>query len=258
MKSTISSSKIIPRIYGYILILFGIFLQNVSALPILFKRDEEKVPIDNENKQKVISKIIGALAVITGFCICFFGHQIYQKIIFFIGFICGVILTKAVFDSAWSNCSSVVVYIVGVIVGIIFGALAMCAYKVSLSILGALTGYFVAAILIAFIPSIADKFNPFLLTVILAIIFIILIYIYEKPIIIITTGITGSYMIFYGIDTIIETGLARAVQTMYNSQSFEAFESNTSVRVMIIASILVAILGWIVQFITYRRNKDSY
>jgi len=257
MKSTSTSTRIVPRIYGYILILFGIFLSNVSALPIMLKRDGETEPED-PNKQKLISKVIGAIAVIAGFCICFFGHQMYNKLIFFIGFICGVMITKAFFDSVWSDCSNVVVYIMGVIIGILFGTLATCAYKISLAFVGALTGYFVAAIIIAFIPVVADKINPFLLAVILAIIFIILIYVFEKPIVIIATGIIGSYMLFYGIDTIVETGLARAVQTMYNSQSFEAFESSLSVRVMIIASILVAILGWVVQFITYNKNKDDY
>jgi len=258
MKSTTFSSKIVPKICGYIFILFGLFLQNVDALPILFKREDRNEPIDQEeNKQKLINKVIGVITIIVGFCICFFGHQFYNKIIFFIGFACGVMLTRSVLNSIFGECNGIVLIVACTIVGLIFGSLSIYAYKVSLCILGALAGYGCAAILIAFIPSIADKFNPLLLTIILAIIFIILIFVCEIPLIIIATGITGSYMLFYGIDTLINTGLAKALQTMYDSQSFETFHSSLSVRAMVIASLLVAVLGWIVQFITYRNNKET-
>eukprot|EP00833_Pecoramyces_ruminatium_P003563 jgi/Orpsp1_1/1177595/evm.model.c7180000062056.2 len=252
-----SNNKIVPKIYGYILIFFGLFLNNVAeALPVVLKRDDN---VDVEgNKQKAIQKIVGALAVITGFCICFFGHQFYNKIIFFIGFAAGVFVTKSILGSVWSDVNDLVFYITAIIIGIIFGSLAICAYKVSLCILGVLAGYGVSAILIAFIPDLANKINPILLTLIVSIIFIILIFVCEIPIIIIATGIAGSYMIFYGIDTVINTGLAQALQTMYDSKSFANFQSSLSVRAMVIASLVVAILGWVVQFITYRNNKDAY
>jgi len=259
MKSATLSSKIVPKIYGYIFILFGLFLQNVDALPILLKRDDRNNPIDQEeNKQKLINKLIGAVTIVVGFCICFFGHQFYNKIIFFVGFACGVMLGRSILNSIFGECSDIVLIITCTIIGIIIGSLAIYAYKISLCILGALAGYGCAALLIAFVPSIADKFNPLLLTVILAIIFIILIFVCEIPLIIIATGITGSYMLFYGIDTLINTGLAKALQTMYDSQSFETFHSSFSVRAMVFASLIVAVLGQITQFITYRNKKDSY
>jgi len=48
MKST--STRIVPKIYGYILILFGIFLSNVSALPIMLKRDGEAEKPEDPSK----------------------------------------------------------------------------------------------------------------------------------------------------------------------------------------------------------------
>lgn len=254
MKVTSINNKIAPKIYGYILIFFGLFLNNVAeALPIVLKRDEVDV---EGNKQKAIQKIVGALAVISGFCICFFGHQFYNKIIFFIGFAAGVFVTKSILGSVWSDISDIAFYICAIIVGIIFGTIAICAYKVSLCILGVLAGYGLTAILIAFVPEIANKINPVLLTVIISIILIILIFVCEVPIIIIATGLAGSYMMFYGIDTIINTGLAKALQTMYDSKSFATFHSSLAVRSMVIASLVVAILGWIVQFITYNNHKE--
>jgi len=252
-----TSTKVIPKVYGYFLVLLGIFLSNVEALPILLTPRADG-NVDEKTKQKLIQKIFGAVAIATGFCICFFGHQFYNKIIFFIGFICGVFLTKSILSSIFGDVSDLVFYITAAIVGIILGSAAVFAYKVSLCILGALAGYGVAAILIAFIPSIADKINPLLLTIILAIIFIILIFIIEIPIIIIATGIVGSFLMFYGIDTLINTGFARAIQTMYDSKSFELFNSNFSVKIMVITSLLISVLGWIVQFISYRNNSDKY
>jgi len=260
MKTT---TRVIPKIYGYLIVLIGIFLCNVDALPVLLAREDKGVvetldKMDDQNKQKLIQKIVGAIAIVTGFCICFFGHQFYNKIIFFIGFACGVFVTKSIYGSIWSGVGDVVFYITAIILGILFGTVAVCAYKLSLCILGILAGYGISAILIAFIPSITKTINPLLLTIILSIIFIILVFIYEIPIVIIATGIAGSYMLFYGIDTLINTGLARALQTMYDSSSFEAFKSSLSIRCMVIASLVCAVLGWVTQFITYRNNKDDY
>lgn len=253
-----NSTKIIPKVYGYFLLLLGIFLSNVEALPILLTpRADGNVDVE-KTKQSLINKILGALAIVTGFCICFFGHQFYNKIIFFIGFICGVFLTNSVISSIFGDVSNVVLIVTATIVGILLGAIAVFAYKVSLCILGALAGYGVSAIIIAFIPSVAEKINPLLLTVIVAIIFIILIFVIEIPVIIIATGIVGSFLMFYGIDTLINTGFASAIQTMYDKKSFELFHSNFSVRAMVIASLLVTAVGWVVQFITYSHNKDKY
>jgi len=258
MKTT---TKIIPKVYGYLLILLGIFLCNVNALPILLTaraEGDKDINITEENKQKLINKILGALAIATGFCICFFGHQFYNKIIFFIGFACGVFLAKSILSSISNEISDLVFYITAAIFGIILGSIAVFAYKVSLCILGALAGYGVSAILIAFVPSITDKINPLLFTLIIAIVFIILIFIFEIPIIIIATGIVGSFLMFYGVDTLINTGFARAIQTMYDSKSFELFHSSFSVKLMVIASLLISIVGWVVQFISYNNNRDKY
>ncbi|OUM68818.1 hypothetical protein PIROE2DRAFT_68644 [Piromyces sp. E2] len=255
MNST--STKVIPKVYGYFLVLLGIFLSNVEAIPIILNPRADK-EITEENKQKLINKILGVISVITGFCICFFGYKLYNKIIFFIGFVCGICLTNSILSTLFGDVSDFVFFVTATIIGLIIGAIAVFAYKVSLCILGALAGYGVAAILIAFIPSIADKINPFLLTVILAIIFIILIFVVEIPIIIIATGIIGSFLMFYGVDTIINTGFARAIQTMYDSKSFELFNSNSGVKVMVLASLAVSALGWVVQFISYKNNKDVY
>jgi len=63
---------------------------------------------------------------------------------------------------------------------------------------------------------------------------------------------------FYGVDTLINTGFARAIQTMYDSKSFELFHSSFSVKLMVIASLLISIVGWVVQFISYNNNRDKY
>lgn len=250
-----SQTKIIPKFYGYVLIFLGLLLNNVGALPvILFSRDDNLA----EKKQDAWQKIIGAFAIVSGFCICFFGHQFYNKIIFFIGFAAGVFITKSIFQTIWADAPPLAFYITAIIIGIIIGSICICLYKVSLCVLGILAGYGISAIIVTFFPGIADKFSPVLLTIILVIIFIILIFVWEKPIIIIATGIAGSYLLFYGIDTMIDTGFARALQTMYDSKSFKVFESNLSVRAMVVASLVVAILGWVVQFISYRNNKDDF
>jgi len=247
-------NQIAPKIYGYILIIFGLFLSNVAeALPVVLKRDDVNV---EESKQNAIQKIIGACAVISGFCICFFGHQFYNKIIFFIGFAAGVFVTKSLLNTFWGDVSALVFYITAFVIGLIFGGIAICAYKVSLCILGVLAGYGLTAILIAFVPELASKVNPVIIAIILSIIFIVLIFVCEIPIIIIATSIAGSYMMFYGIDTVINTGLAKALQTMYDSQSFATFQSNLSIRAMVIGSVICAILGCVVQFITYRNSKS--
>jgi uncharacterized membrane protein YGL010W len=246
-----SQTKIIPKFYGYFLIVIGLLLNNVDALPILLKRDDNLA----EKRQDAIQKIVGALAIASGFCICFFGHQFYDKIIFFIGFAAGVFITKSVLQSVWGDVNAIFFYITACVVGLIVGGICICLYKVSLCILGVLAGYGFAAIILTFFPRIC---SPILLTIILVVIFVILIFVWEKPIIIIATGIAGSYLLFYGIDTMIDTGFARALQTMYDSKSFQLFESSLSVRAMVIASLVVAVLGWVVQFISYNNNKSDF
>ncbi|ORX50395.1 hypothetical protein BCR36DRAFT_352628 [Piromyces finnis] len=248
------ATKVIPKIYGYFLILLGMFLSNVEAIPILLVPRANESTNNEENKQQLIQKIIGAIAIATGFCICFFGYQLYNRIIFFIGFICGVFLTKSIISSVFGEVSDTFFYISAIIIGIILGSVALCAYKVSLCILGALAGYGVAAIIIAFVPSVAEKVNPLIITIILAIVFIILINVMEIPIIIVATGIVGSFLMFYGTDTLINTGFAHAIQTMYDSKSFALFNSNNSVKIMVTASLLISVLGWVVQFISYKHS----
>jgi len=81
-----------------------------------------------------------------------------------------------------------------IVKGLIF--VSLCVYKLSLCILSIPAGYGLLAIIIVFIPSIADKINTFLLTIILPIIFTILIFDKEIEVIIIVSSISGSLWCF--------------------------------------------------------------
>ncbi|KAL6612908.1 hypothetical protein U3516DRAFT_751075 [Neocallimastix sp. 'constans'] len=195
-------------IYGYILIFLGLLLNNVAESLLVLSNRDDTANIESIDKQKVIQKVVGLFADASNFCICFFVYQFYSKIIFFIGFAAGVFIAKS-------------------LLSLIF--VSLCVYKLSLCILSIPAGYGLLAIIIVFIPSIADKINTFLLTIILPIIFTILIFDKEIEVIIIVSSISEL--------------------------NFPTFQSNTNVHSMVIASLIIALNT---QFISYNYHKDKY
>ncbi|KAG4089308.1 hypothetical protein H8356DRAFT_1347073 [Neocallimastix lanati (nom. inval.)] len=194
------------KIYSYACL--SLLLNNVAESLLVLSNRDDTANIESIDKQKVIQKVVGLFADASNFCICFFGYQFYSKIIFFIGFAAGVFIAKS-------------------LLSLIF--VSLCVYKLSLCILSIPAGYGLLAIIIVFIPSIADKINTFLLTIILPIIFTILIFDKEIEVIIIVSSISEL--------------------------NFPTFQSNTNVHSMVIASLIIALNT---QFISYNYHKDKY
>lgn len=242
--------------FGYLLILLGLFVYNSFAIPILYKKDEVTTAINTKDQNSdILDKITGIFLIVVGISLCFFGNRCFKSMLYGIGFMTGLLFSFACLQSVFGNgMNKYLYYIISIVIGLIVGYLAVLSLKLTLCIVGILAGFSVSALLVSIFPSIANLINPLIFSIILAVVFIVLVFFFEQMIIILSTSVFGSYVLFYGIDCFVNLGFATALRTMYDSERFDLYDPNTKIYGMLIGSVVVAVLGSICQYMTYHKE----
>lgn len=141
--------------------------------------------------QDIIDIIIG-LSIIIGAIQCFFGYRIFKVILGFIGFILGGTITAAFVFGIYHQ--KIIALLTGLIGGFIGSALMVALYFIGIFLIGAFLGMVLGAALFAA----GNNPEPAVL-LILGVIAGVIALIFQKFMIIVSTGFVGAWSVVAGI-----------------------------------------------------------
>ena len=142
--------------------------------------------------QDVLHFIIG-LSILVGTIQCFFGYRIFKIVLGLTGFLVGGALGGAIgFEVAQEE---IVALVAGLLGGLIGAALLVVLYFIGIFLMGAFLGGLLGAVMFALAESSAE---PALL-LILAVIAGVIALIFQKLMIIVSTGFGGAWSVVTGI-----------------------------------------------------------
>jgi len=171
---------------------------------------------------------VSILLILFGFMFCFTGYRLLKVVLF----ITGAIIGGALMTLVWSG---IFPMILGALIG---GFVSMGLYIVGIFILGAIFGAVITKLF--FLPM--GMMAPDLLTVIVAVLGGIFATWFQRPLVIIASGIYGAGMIVHGFDTML-SGASIFVP-------LRSFDFSTFTAVHLILAFALTVAGIIVQFST--------
>ena len=170
------------------------------------------------------------LAILVGALQCFFGYRLFKFILGLIGFLLGSALTVAI-GSTYSI-EVIPVILLGLVGGFIGAALMVALYYVGVFVIGSLLGGILGIVLSP---------DPVLL-LILAVISGVMALIFQKFMIIVSTGFSGAWMVVTGIAYFF-------ADTLYLGSLEQTFRSEGSISFTILLCWLaLGLAGVIVQY----------
>ncbi|RKP06891.1 hypothetical protein THASP1DRAFT_6675, partial [Thamnocephalis sphaerospora] len=167
--------------------------------------------------QSIVAAII-CLAV--GFILCFFGYRFFRPTLFFAGFCIAALLAyigciniAPLTGDDMDGIKRTVYIVVTVVAGFIAGILCVIFWRFGLMIVGALGGLVGALFILALAPDglIADNVGRALFIVVLTILCAILIFKFERPVVIIATAVAGGFGMALGIDFFVQSEFAASL-----------------------------------------------
>jgi hypothetical protein len=185
--------------------------------------------------QEVLYVFIG-LSILVGALQCFFGYRIFKFILGLIGFLLGGALAGSI--SYTFSQEEIFTPLLGLVGGFIGTALMVALYYVGVFLIGALLGGILGIVLYAVAESNPDPAAMLILAVITGVIALI----FQKLMIIVSTGFGGAWSVVIGIAYYI-------ADSVYLSNLEQIFRSGGSHLYAILLSWLaLGIIGVIVQY----------
>ncbi|KAI8871118.1 hypothetical protein GQ42DRAFT_109169, partial [Ramicandelaber brevisporus] len=200
--------------------------------------------------------IAGVICLIFGLLFTFLGNRLIRFIMFLASF---CLLSFAILSicmtvkrpEATDRQKYVVYFAVSLSLGFVLGILFACVWFLGLAAIGALGGLTFGMFLIGLkdgflIPS---KGGRIALLIAMVVVDIVLIFILEKHIVILSTAGSGSWILFNGIDLFAQTGFKNIVSSLTNAaQTGTPYKPNAKVYGMIAGCVLLFILGSVIQY----------
>jgi hypothetical protein len=201
----------------------------------------------------------GVICMVTGLGMCFAGYFLFKPLIFCAGFymgywICYIIMENI--DVDYGANEDLIIFFSSVGAGLLFGLLLIFVIHLGIFILGCLAGFFVAIWILSLVDPTApiqEDLWRWLLIGGMALVCGVISLVWQKPLIIFSSSLVGSYLLYYGIDTFAQTGFAQSVELILKGQPPSELE--TEEIIMLIAALATAIIGIFFQFRT-TRNRD--
>jgi hypothetical protein len=196
--------------------------------------------------------LIGALVLIIGALFCFVGYRFFRILIviwgFFAGFNLGTAAMTALFNQAFIATTTGI--ILGIVIGLVFAALAYFFYYFAVVLLGASAGYDLGSGLIGAIGLNNPGFISVIVGVALAVVFALVILLFNLPklLIIVFTALGGAVAILAGL--LILVGQVKVV----NLQFGDAAALVRASWFWSIVAIVLAVIGFLAQW----RSMQDY
>ena len=176
------------------------------------------------------------LGILVGALQCFFGYRLFKFILGLIGFLLGFALTVTI-GGTFSE-EVVLILLLGLVGGFIGAALMVALYYVGVFLIGSFLGSILGVALYAVAESNPDPVALLLLAVISGVIALI----FQKFMIIVSTGFGGGWIVVVGIAYLI-------ADTLHLSSVEQTFRSGGSiVYTILMCWLALGLAGVIVQY----------
>ncbi len=193
--------------------------------------------------------LIGALVLLIGAAFCFVGYRFFRILIaiwgFFAGFNLGAAAMTALFpNNAFLHTTTGIV--LGLVIGVVFAALAYFFYYFAVVLLGASAGYELGSGLIGAIGLNNPGFIAVIVGVVLAVVFALLILLLNLPkiLIMVFTALGGAVAMLAGLFILL--GQVKVADLQYG----DAVALVRASWFWIIVAIALAVVGFLVQWRT--------
>ena len=200
----------------------------------------------------------GVFSIILGTFLSFFGTKLFKYALFFAGYLVFSMITYFILITFRVN-NNLVLILVPFVVGTIGGLIAWKLWKFGVSVIGFLGGAFLAVLILGLKTGgvIESVIGKLIFVVVFGIVGAIVIQLFERPALIVSTSFAGSYLVFFGIDLFVRTGFSNSYNSIVlqitNGQS-ATYELSGSVIGMLVGVVLMTLIGCLAQ---YRMNQGK-
>jgi len=211
------------------------------------------------------SAIAGGICIGIGLFLCFLGYRFFRPMLFLAGFaLFGLIAYIGAINISPlqpGNTLQMTIYLVVIVViGLVGGILMAVFWKLGLFALGLIGGFFLAMFVLALIPSgvIPSPIISAIVIVVVALICAILVFKFERPMVIISTAVAGAFIFILGVDFFVQTEFAASLASYLSGTGVYTPDGRT--YGMLAGLAVTAVLGMVVQFRFYHnllREKGS-
>ncbi|KAF9976711.1 hypothetical protein BGZ73_008018 [Actinomortierella ambigua] len=207
---------------------------------------------DGPYNLSVQAGIAGALLIVAGILLCFFGYRLFHVTMFLIGWYLFANLSYIGMANGGVT-SQTLLLVISIAVGIVGGLLLVCCSRLGVAILGALALYSFGLWLLSWKNGglLTTSTARGILLGALAVVGFLLGCCREKEVVIIGSAILGAFSITIGIDLFAQTGYTREAESFINGRNtFEShFENKSAGEYALLGGfLLLTILGIIVQW----------
>ncbi|KAJ3277229.1 hypothetical protein HK104_003527 [Borealophlyctis nickersoniae] len=198
---------------------------------------------------------VAIILIVTGAIMVFAGHKLWKPIWFIAGFYVGGVLAfllLAAIENRGTNFGDnrdLIYLLVCIFAGIAIGGLFLCLIRFAIFAAGGLLGFVIATAILSMITGgpIQSGAGRALFIAAMVIIFAVLVFVAERPILIISTSFVGAWAIVFGIDVFVNAGLAMAVNDLLRGQGLQG-GLNKYVYIELGGFVLLGLVGTLVQF----------
>jgi len=171
------------------------------------------------------------VTIVFGILSCFLGYKLIRVWMAFVGFVIGMSLGYVLSINHVSNVA--IAILIGFVVGVLFGLIAYKVYMLGVFIIAFVTSF-------AFVGQLVAYFNEpgwlwLAVTIVLALVAAGMSLKFVKPVVIIATALNGAVTVMMGLFRVMNIDAAAT---------------------MLLASLLLAVLGMMVQFFTNKGKSD--
>jgi len=189
--------------------------------------------------------VLAGLGILVGALQCFYGYRIFKFILGLIGFLLGSVLAAAIGYNFTQEV--ILVFLIGLVGGFIGAALMTALYFVGIFVIGSFFGGILGVVLYAVAESYPDPAALLILAVIAGVIALV----FQKFMIIVSTGFGGSWMVVTGIAYF-------ATQAINFSNLNQIFRPDGShLYALILCWLALGIVGVIVQYRSSPTNEPQ-
>ncbi|KAF9584331.1 hypothetical protein BGW38_006841 [Lunasporangiospora selenospora] len=206
---------------------------------------------DSTYKLTAQEGVLGAILLVAGFLLCFFGYRLFHSTMFMIGFfvfanVCYIGMANG------GVTSTVLLLVISIVVGIIGGLLVVCCSRLGVALLGALALYTLGLWILGWksgglIPSTTGRA---IFLGVLAVVGFIFGFIRERETVIVGSSIVGAYAFIAGLDLFVHTGFIDEANSFINSKGKKTESGSLTWQeyAMMGGLIGMALVGMLVQF----------
>ncbi|KAG0057376.1 hypothetical protein BGZ83_010835 [Gryganskiella cystojenkinii] len=231
------------------------------AAPIISDNKISDPTVGGPYHISVQSGIAGAILIVLGLLLVFFGYRLFHVTMFLIGFyFFGNIAYIGMANGGVT--SQTLLLVISIVVGILGGLLLICCSRLGVAVLGAVALYSLGLWILGWKSGglITSHTGRAILLGVLAVVGFILGFVREREMVIVGSALVGAYSVIAGIDLFAQTGFIQEADSFINSKSSidnraDGVTLSWKEYALLAAFIVLALLGMAVQFRSWGRRQ---